>query len=188
MNSDRHLTRVIDACSLLNLLATGRAAEVLTVARCTLIMPRQAREESLFLADGFDEKGKALYSLVTTDALEREGLISYVDTSKLPPALLIQCSERLTDVDAHVLALTLHRQLPLISDDTRVRRTAAEFAPTLETCGICGLLRVVAVGAQWTASEVADVLESMRSRARFAVPRGDDDGAWLAAAAGSGRR
>jgi len=191
----------VDACCLINLLAGGRilcpgsepseAAAARNLAMgLTLHVPTQVIEESLYLLEPDDEDpGKLVKAPVDLAPYVRAGLLDpcHVETRE-EIDLFVQLATTLDDGEAACLAIAKIRGWMLATDD----RPAGKLANRLgvEVITTPGLLRLWAERTEASRHEVATVLRSIQTFARF-IPRHDSpDYAWwidqLAQAEGGG--
>jgi len=171
----------IDACCLLNLLATEREIEIAEALGLVLVTTPKARAEVQYLAGPRDEDGEPTRLPVDTSALERAGRLA---VQALPPASLgyfEKAAERLRDADASVVALAVARGAPLATDDAKVRRNVPLIFPALTLRSTLGLVRGAADAAGWAPDLRRAVAQGLLLRGNFLPPKKDPDRDWFAA-------
>lgn len=172
---------VIDACSAINLLATGRAADFLRALDWTLVILPEVRQEVQHLRGPSDEEGQPTWMPADWSPLEQAGLCTLHPSERLGDAFVdafIGAAAHLTDVDARAVALAGTLGLPLLSDDGKVRRIFRMLYPSLELHATLGLIRLASTRLGLDPETVRDVLRALRWKARFAPPKSDTDREW----------
>jgi predicted nucleic acid-binding protein len=172
---------VIDACSALNLLATGRSVEFLRALNWSLLVLPEVRHEAQRLRGPLDEEGQPTWSPADWASLEQAALMTLHATE--PPNesfidALISAAEYLTDVDAASVALAGSLGLPLLSDDNKVRKVFQRLYPALELKATLSLIRDASNHLGLNPEALHDVLNALRWKARFAPPKQDPLREW----------
>lgn len=172
-------TFVIDACCMLNLLATGRELEIIHALDLKLLDTEFTSKESLCLWTPPDEEGQRHQEPVSTAHLRRAGLLVQTpfDTDALADAF-VACVEHINDADASCIALAGVLKLPLVTDDRKERRIARMLFPEVELISTLDLLQDAS--ASWTEQQRLDVAVALRWRGNFAPPRRDPKAEWYA--------
>ena len=177
----------VDACCLINLLAGGRIlcpASDPSVAAGNLALglalhvPTQVIEESLYLLKPDDEHpGKLVKTPVDLAPYVRTGLLDPCHTETPEEIdLFVHLARTLDDGEAACLAIAKIRGWMLATDD----RPAGKLAKRLgvEVITTPGLVRLWAERTGATREQLAAVLRSIQTLARF-IPRHDSPGhAW----------
>ena len=175
MITDR--SAVLDTCVLINLLATGRAAEIVRVIAPARMVCSAVSQESLYLrpleAGGRPEPVdlQTLINARVFTSCQIEG----VEEEDLYVAYAIE----LDDGEAMSLAIAQSRNLVLATDERKARRLARENAPQLTVISTSEIIRAWAEG-----TERRDVIAAVRSilaRARFRPPDSDPLAIWWTA-------
>ncbi|HYO53267.1 hypothetical protein [Archangium sp.] len=172
---------VIDACSAINLLATGRALDFLHALDWTLLVLPEVRQEARRLRGPLDEEGQPTWVPADWSPLEQAGLFTLPSSAFQGEAFveaLVGAAAHLTDVDAAAVALAGTLGLPLLSDDGKVRRVFRTLYPALELHATLGLIRQASNHLGLEPGSVKDVLRALRWKARFAPPKSDPDREW----------
>lgn len=174
-------TVVVDACCLLNVLATGRELDVLRACDIELIMTGQAHGEALFLhtppdADGLRSRQRAL-----TERLRAAGRLEIrsLDTGSLIAAF-VACAAQLRDEDASCVALAGVLGLPLLTDDGKERRIARTLFPGIELVSTLSVLDEAVRALALPEHELFGLVADLRWRGNFAPPRRDPLSPWYA--------
>jgi len=171
---------VADACFLLNLVATGKAGEILRALETTLVVEEQVRGEVLYLAGPEDDEGRPTREPVDLAPLERERFLRTITLGGEAAGTLVKAAEFLTDQDARAVALAATMHLALATDDGLIRKVArAQFG--LEMRSTLELVRDALDRMDLGEEEMRQVLLAMRDRGSFAPPRWDPNAEWYRA-------
>lgn len=173
---------VIDACCMLNLLAIGRELDMVRSLRLLLLETPQVRREPLFLSTPPDEDGARRKEPTSTEALRAAGFLETreLDTEALIDAF-VACAARIKDTDASCIALAGVLQIPLITDDRKERKIAADIFPGIKLVSTLDLVHAAASSLRWSAGELVKVASNLRWRGNFAPPKRDPRGEWYLA-------
>ncbi len=174
-------TLAVDACCLLNLLATSREVEIVTALGVVLVTTAHARSEVQYLGGPSDDEGRPTRIPTSTSSLERDGQLVVTALDAAATEVFVQAAEQLRDADASVVALAASQNLPLASDDRRLRKVVQSTFPTIELHGTLGIVRTAAARAGWDDETLRAVARHLRTRGHFQAPKGDPDHAWFAA-------
>lgn len=175
-------TVVIDACCLLNLLATGRALDLVRACDVELLISEQAHREALFLHTAPDADGARSKQPVSTEPLRTAGRLQIrsLDTEPLIAAL-VACAAQLRDEDASCVALAGVLGLPLVTDDGKQRRIARTQFPRIELVSTLAVLDEAVRALAMPEHELFGLVAELRWRGNFAPPRKDPLSPWYAA-------
>ncbi len=171
---------VIDACCLLNLLATLREVEITQALAVSWVIPESARAEVNHLRTPPDEAGERHRVVVDLVPLERAGLL---ETRALDDEWLdafVTCAAHLNDADAACVALAATMDVPLATDDPRERRVAKELYDSLQIKSTLEFLQRAANVLELDDSTLAQIAYDLRWRGNFLPPRRDPLGSWFA--------
>jgi hypothetical protein len=183
---------IVDACCVINLLATGRDVEIVRALDLVLIESDNVRPETQFLwtppdADGI--RGKA----PTSSARLREaGLLETraldLDSETMVDAF-VAAAARFKDTDASCIAMAGVLGLPLLTDDGKARGIARDLFPRITLVSTLDIIDDASTALRWTEAELTEVVIALRWRGNFAPPRRDARRDWyngLLARAGIG--
>ena len=124
---------VWDACTALNLMATDKAAEILTSFGRPNYIVRQVREGEVFSLRPLpedDPKG----DLVAVDLkpLIKLGILIEVELTIEELAAFVKFAAEMDDGEARTLAVAVHRGLLMVTDDKKSIRLAQILEPPIE--------------------------------------------------------
>ncbi|RMH19838.1 MAG: hypothetical protein D6696_09695, partial [Acidobacteria bacterium] len=122
---------VVDASCLLNLVATGRAVELLEGLDAVLVVPPQVTAEPLYLSSD-DPQERFRRQPIDLRELEAAGRLRIEPIARESLDVLVRCAEHLHDADAAALTLAVTHRLPLATDDGRQRQVARQLFPEVE--------------------------------------------------------
>lgn len=163
---------VLDACCLINLLASGRCEEILArlpyrVATSRLV----ATQEVLTIArDNSDApSGRARVS-PALESMDELTLLELATDETI--ADFVRFAAELDDGEASVCALAIAHEGAVATDDRKALRVLGRAAPDLPTLQTPDLLYAWARAARATQREVGAAIRAIRDRGRF-HPRRD---------------
>ena len=175
-------TRVLlDACCLINLLATGRIAEILDALPYRFgVSELVAEKEVLGLAPSQEAAGDPsptprdlLASLVRADLLEVLALRTAEEASAF-----VRFATALDDGEASVCALAVVEGAAIATDDRKAIRLLGEWAPEVRVIQTPELLFEWAIATNQQSAEIRRVLTAVRERARFVPRKGSPGAEW----------
>lgn len=173
---------VMDACSLLNLLATGREVELATALGALLVSSAKARAETQFLCgppDPEDEEGHPTKVPVNLEPLIRAGRLEVRVLGDESADVLADCAQYLRDADASAVALASTLGAPLVSDDGKVQKVARRLYPDLAVVSTLQLVREAAERAKIMGRELVTLAQNLHDRGNFDPPRRDPEREWF---------
>ena len=172
-------TVVIDACCVLNLLATRREVEIVQAVGMLLLDTELVSREPVVTWTAPDDDGVRHKEPASTEQLRSAGCLQTraLDTDALVDAF-ITCAARITDADASCIALAGVLKLPLLTDDRKERRVALEVFPGIELISTLDLLASSSALLGWDQMLLSRVATDLRWRGNFAPPRQDPRSAW----------
>lgn len=171
---------VVDACGLLNLLATGREIDLVRAVSWTLIMTEFARGETLYLDSRPDAAGRRRRAPASTELLEQSGLFTVRMLDDDWIHAFVQCAEQLPDSDASCVALAGTLGYPLLSDDSRISKVASQLYSSLELISTLDLVRNAANALALGRLDLVVLAQNLRWRGNFLPPRGSPHREWYA--------
>jgi hypothetical protein len=174
-------TVALDACCMLNLLATGRELELVRACDIALIISAQAHGEALFLHTPPDADGARSRQPASTEPLRASGRLQIrsLDTEPLITAF-VACAAQLRDEDASCVALAGVLGLPLMTDDGKQRRIARAQFPRIELVSTLAVLDEAVRALALPEHELLGLVADLRWRGNFAPPRKDPLSPWYA--------
>lgn len=172
---------VIDACCMLNLLATRLELEIVQACHSSLIISDRAFGEALFLHTPPDDDGVRTKEPASTDRLRAAGCLAIhaLDTEPLLDAF-VECAARLRDEDASCVALAGVLGLPLMTDDGKERRVARDIFPKIEMVSTLAILHDAVRTMGLSEDAQLRLIADLRWRGNFAPPRRDPLSSWYA--------
>jgi hypothetical protein len=170
---------VIDACCMLNLLATRREIEIVGALSLQLLDTPQTATESLTLWTPPHSDGQRSKEATSTEGLRQSGYLTThpLDSEALVDAY-ITAAARIKDSDASCIALAGILSLPLLTDDRKERHIARELFPGIDLVSTLDVLAEAEATLGWSDAELRLVASDLRWRGNFAPPRKDPRGGW----------
>lgn len=167
-----------DACVLLNLLASRRAADLLRGLDTSLIVSPLAAAQVQYLAGPPDDDGRPTREPVSLTALAASG---HVEVMAIPPAamdLFVRCAADVHEADASSIALAFGFGVPLATDDGLERKVATREAPGLKIVGTLALVREASAAIGMENEVLVQAARDLRFRGNFLPPKQDPDRDW----------
>ena len=170
---------VVDACVLINLLATSLEVELTQVLGLSWLMTDLARAETLFLDSPPDAEGIRQRTVADVSRLESIGCLKVrtLDAEWMPA--FVRCAAYLPDPDASSVALAGALGLPLVTDDPKERRVAAELFPGIELRSTLGILLDSVTALGFDDARLRRLAYDLRWRGNFLPPRRDPNREWF---------
>jgi predicted nucleic acid-binding protein len=168
---------ILDACVLINILASGRAEEILAQTNHRFGICTVVSAESIYLraadSNAPPEEVK-LDQFLKSRSLTVYGLVNDLDKTRY-----VDYAAELDDGEAMSLALTVTRGFSLATDDRKARRVFLdEVKDPTRLLSTTQILRNWSKVANLRAGEIKNVLLAVSRRGRFS-PRSDDpDFSW----------
>ena len=167
-----------DACVLLNLLATGRAGDLLRALDASLIATPLAAGEVKYLAGPPDEEGRPTRQTVDLVDLTVVGLLEVKTVPQTALELYVRCAAELHEADASSIALAVGFGVALATDDGLAKKVAAREAAKLELVGTLALVRGGSAAIGIDREGLVQLARNLRMRGNFSPPRQDPDCEW----------
>lgn len=177
--------RALDACALLNLIASRRFAEIAQTVAARFIAARLAVNEISYVRRGGAGPDADERDPLDIDALERAGYITIVDLTPAELADFVMFAADMDDGEAATGALALGRGAVVVTDDRKARRVFDGHAPPLSICTTSEVVKAWADRTRPSAGDLATVLRDIEGRARFRPGPSDPLGAWWIGARGT---
>ena len=179
MNNPMRRLAVIDACCVLNLIATRLEVDIVAAVGLDLVMSELANGEALFMSAPPDIDGIRTREPASTDRLRQAGRLTtrahdgdeVVDT-------FVECARYLRDPDASCVALAVVFKLPLVTDDGKERRIARGLFPQIEIVSTLDILQEALSTLALPESDALRIASDLRWRGNFAPPKKDPRSEW----------
>jgi len=176
-------TWLIDACCLLNILASGYCEAILRSPRNGQVQDYTVAEiacnEVLYLRRGGNGEDADTHETVDLEPLFASGLLRLerLETVEETEAF-VALATQLDDGEAATCALALQRDYGIVTDDRKARHLLASGTPAIDCVGTLELLKAWSDAAGSDPISVAVALRSIRDRARYIPPRSDPLRLW----------
>lgn len=157
-----------DACSLLNLIATQRAIEILTVLGCPSYVVQQVRVgEIQYLRPLPEEDPSGGLIAVDLAPILNSGALQEVILTATEQATFLSFAVEMDDGEAYSAAIAAHRDWWLATDDRVSLRVAREQSPPISTITTPDWMRYWAENASPAADLLAEVLRRIQICANY---------------------
>jgi predicted nucleic acid-binding protein len=169
--------QIIDACVLINLLATGELKNILdSVGRDSLICA-VVQKESIYLKTNDPNSPKELIDLTP---FLNDRTISVCEIQGHDEELLyVDLASVLDDGEAMTLAIAINRKLFVVTDERKARRLFLEqTADPKYLISTSDIIRHWARNKRISASKLRDVLRNVEARASYRPPQIDRNQKW----------
>jgi hypothetical protein len=168
---------ILDACVLINILASGRAQEILTDSGFMFGICTVVSQESIYLRAA--DLNAPPDTVELAPFVKSKSLSVYALSGDKEQALYVDYAADLDDGESMTLALAFSRGFTVATDDRKARRIFLEdtgdVARLLSTPQI---LKKWSQGAGLTAGHLKNLLLEVSRRGRFSPHSGDPDFAW----------
>jgi predicted nucleic acid-binding protein len=163
--TDETPTLILDACTVINIAATGRLPEILAAAARPVVVCDTVARETLYLRRGGTGE----------DASERDPIdvTPWVDAGHLAIihaetdhelATFVDLAVSLDDGEAMTIALAVHRSLVVVTGDRKAARIAAALVPVESSLA---LVKAWCERDRLDPQTVSAILGAIRERARY---------------------
>jgi predicted nucleic acid-binding protein len=167
-------TVMLDACSLINLYASGQIHRVLGELPMDFGVAEWVAHEALFVLPraGGNEPGPP--EPIDLPGLVERGLIAVhsIETTEEATTYVAFAAE-LDDGEAMTCAIAFHRTCTVVTDDRKALRVLGRLAPQVRVVSTLDIVRLWATRSGADSTELRRMLADVRDRARY-VPRHDD--------------
>ena len=172
MSAER--TVALDACVLLNLVASGRPiAEFAAAADVRFVVVRQAEAEVEWLdPDDPDDPREE----IDLEPVIQRGEVERVALADLEFTRFVALARELDDGEAATLAVAEARDFAIATDDRKARRVLTTLDPQPPVTSTAAIVRAWAENRSH--ADVRECLRLIQRRASFLPPRNDPDGDW----------
>lgn len=168
---------ILDACVLLNLLATDVTKEILSLAAKNVFISDLVRDESLYLQSD-DGSGEAI-PIDLRPYIEQNVIQTCSLESSSENMIFVDLAAQLDDGEAESLAIGLSRNWFLATDDKKARRIFVE-----NTTDDNMLLSTSDLICEWaeanrlSSNEMKTILSRIEEIARYIPPKADRNYVW----------
>jgi predicted nucleic acid-binding protein len=166
---------LLDACIAINLAATGRLPHIAQTLDATFFLTRQAAAEVGYLRDFVN--GELVTTPVNLAQHASDGTVQLIHVDPSEYLLYLELAAIVDDGEAATIAVAIHRNLQLATDDRKARGLCAE-RHIQEPLRTLTLIRTYADAARLEVVHVRELLIKIRDRASFQPPRSDPDHKW----------
>lgn len=169
--------QILDACVLINLLASGEIEGILSVAARDSLVCSAVERESIYLRTGDPQ---APLELIELKPLIESGLLTVCRIESDQEAqFYVDYASALDDGEAMSLAIALARDLVLATDERKARRLFSEAAGDQgRLTSTSALVRQWAEAERIPADRVKTALTRIEERARYQPPTTDANYKW----------
>lgn len=166
----------LDACTLINLAATGHFDHIADVLGLVFVIAREVSGEALYLrSDDPAHPEPAPIDLSTSIAA---GVLEVTDLRDDELATFVAAAHRLDQGEAATVALAVQRELDLATDDRAARRLVAAEHPALAVTTTPQLLRRYCESGQVPNAHAIGCITMIEQRASFTPGSADADFLW----------
>jgi len=163
--SDREAL-LLDACSLINLYATRRIAEILAGHPGRFCVVDVARREAGYVLRGGDGPDATEREPLDLEPLERDGLLATLTAeSEEELRTYIELTLEMDDGESMTGAIAIHRRFRVVTDDRKALRVLAERGVPCSTS--LNLIKGWSEQMDVNAEVLRAVLLDLRQRARY---------------------
>ena len=170
---------ILDACSLLNLVASRRFAEIARDRPMGFVISAQVASEVEYVRRGGRDLDANDRDQIDLQTLEESGSLRIV---QLAPgeeiSTFVAFAREMDDGEAASCALAVHRGGRLISDDRKARRMLAQRSPTTPLLATSEVIKAWAEQVRLPAADLVQVLRDVEERAGFRPGRHDPLADW----------
>jgi len=168
---------MLDACVLINLLASGRGLEILTASEHKFGICTVVSSESIYLRA---PDASAPPEEVKLDPFVKSKCLTiYALSGDAEQTLYVDYAADLDDGEAMTLALAFSRGFSMATDDRKARRIfLEEIGDATRLLSTAQILRAWSQKASLTAKELKKLLLEVSQRGRFSPHSGDPNFSW----------
>lgn len=171
---------LLDACCLINLFASGRIEEILSVLPSRFCVAEKVTEEALYiLLEDEGEDVTAEREVISAQPLITAGLVAVMrPESEEEEAAYIDFAVDLDDGEAMTCALGVRRSFDVATDERKAIRILGERAPNVVVHTTASLIKAWADLSQADRQIVRRTLQSIQIRGRFRPGRQEPLQTW----------
>ena len=169
--------QIIDACVLINLLATGELEAILTAVKKPSLICSIVESESIYLRTSDPRNPKEPIDL---KPFIDKGVLSVCQiANEREEALYVDFASALDDGEAMTLAIAIARDLDLATDERKAQRLFLnEIADAKRLVSTSALIRQWAAAENISMLKVKNALEKIQNRASYRPPTDDRHHTW----------
>jgi hypothetical protein len=168
---------ILDACVLINLLASSRAEDILTGSEYRFGICTVASSESIYLRAA--DPSAPPDEVKLDPFVKSKCLTVYALSGAAEQTLYVDYAADLDDGEAMTLALAFSRGFTMATDDRKARRIfLEEIGDVTRLLSTTQILRAWSTKIGLTAGELKKLLLEVSRRGRFSPPSGDPDFSW----------
>jgi hypothetical protein len=172
-----HSVAILDACVLINLLASGHAEEILSGSEFKFGICTVASSESIYLRA--TDLNVPPEEVKLDPFVKSKCLTVYALSGDAEQTLYVDYAADLDDGEAMTLALAFSRGFSMATDDRKARRIfLEEIGDATRLLSTARILRMWSKKAGLTSGELKKLLLEVSRRGRFSPPSGDPDFSW----------
>jgi len=177
--TDEHDPVILDACCVMTLYGSGRMRDVLAaLPRPVHVCDYVLEEEALTVYDGPTEHVRAETTDIDLRPLERKGLIERTILQSEEQTTFVKLAKDLDDGEARTIAITVHRDWAVGTDDKKALRMCRSEA--IETITTPALMRGWVEKTNPPRGEIAAALRRIRTRAVYLPGTNHSEYEWWA--------
>jgi hypothetical protein len=176
-------TAMLDACSLINLCASGcasgQAHRILGELPMDFGVAERVTREALFVLPRAERHEPGLPELIDLTSLVERGLIAVhsIETAEEASTYVAFAAE-LDDGEAMTCAIAFHRTCTVVTDDRKALRVLRRLAAQVSVVSTLDIVRLWGTHSGADPTELRRMLTDVRDRARFAPRRDDPSRPW----------
>lgn len=169
----------LDACSLLNLIASRRFADIAQTISARFIAARDAAGEIGYVRRGGTGAEADEREPIDLQALVAAGYLTILDLrAPAELAAFVAFAVDIDDGEAATGALAVSRQATVVTDDRKARRVFSALNPPLTVRTTSELVKAWADHVEISAEDLSRVLRDIETRARFRPGPSDPLAGW----------
>jgi len=175
---------VLDNCSFLNLYASGRLDAIAAVLERPIVIGDVVQKEALYIFRGGDDDDAGDVMPVDCEPLIAQGILSVASLASDELSTFVDIARTVDDGEAATLALALHRDYAVVTDDGKAIKLLHTRAPRVSHHSTLAVLKAWIDRAVLPPMETRLVLKAVCQRGHFEFPRRDPLRSWAEAVLG----
>jgi predicted nucleic acid-binding protein len=166
---------LVDACVLINLVATGHIDEIVAANEMNLIAVEEVVEETLYIREAANPNQ---LREIDMNRLQAMGSVGVVRLERPEEEKFVEFAARLDDGEAATLAVAMNRSLTVATDDRAALRLIVELNLEVETVSTADLLRGWADSDPDAGEIIVEALRKIERLASFRPNAADPNHNW----------